>query len=79
MFQKYTVKFGQYVEASDDAIVANTMKTLTNTCLTMTPSGNFQSSIACVELTRGNILAHHIVTILPMQEQVRKLVNKWGL
>ena len=50
--KEYKVKFDQYVEVSDDAIITNTMKALAHICLSMGPSGNWQGSIACVDLNR---------------------------
>ena len=45
--------FGSYVEASTDAIVTNDMKSRTHSCISLRPSGNWQGSTKCFDLSTG--------------------------
>ena len=42
--QDCKVEFGQYIEASEDAMVTNTMNTQIPPCCEMGPSGNWKGS-----------------------------------
>ena len=73
------VKFGQYIKASEDDMVTNTMNTWTHPYIAMGPSRNWQGSTKCFDLCTGNIVTWRTVTAPPMPELIQKLVNTWGL
>ena len=75
-FKKHCrVEFRTYVEASMDEVVTNTLRDRTEECITLGPTGNFQGSIACLNLETGRVVTGMTVTALPMPDRViKKLV-----
>ena len=50
------VQFGTYVQASNDAIITNTMKLRAHGCIALGTSGNWQGSTKCVDLETGKVV-----------------------
>ena len=74
----YKVKFGAYIQASDDVIVTHTMKLRTHGCITLGTSRNWQGSTMCFELDNGNVVTRRVIEVLPMPDHIIERVNKWG-
>ena len=70
--------FGSYVEASTDAIVTNDMKSRTHSCSALGPSGNWQGSTKCFDLSTRKVVTRRTVREFPMPDHIKKSVNKWG-
>ena len=72
------VRFGTYVEAREDTQITNTMKSRTEECIVLGPSGNWEGSTTCFNLSSGVVVTRRTVTPLPMPDRIKKLVNSWG-
>eukprot|EP00804_Cyclotella_cryptica_P002560 CCRYP_010401-RA/>CCRYP_010401-RA protein AED:0.15 eAED:0.13 QI:0/0/0/0.5/1/1/8/0/1350 len=71
------VPFGAYVEASEDAIITNTMRPRTHGCIALGPSGNLQGSIKCFDLKTGMVVKRRVVHELPMPDSVIRRISYW--
>ena len=69
---------GSYVQASNDAIITNTMKLRTHGCVTLGTSGNWQGSTKCFDLETGKVVTRRVVKQVPYPDRVIKRVNEWG-
>ena len=72
------VRLGTYTEASEDAQIKNTMKSRTEECVSLCPSGNWQGSTMCFNLNNGVVVTQRTIIPLPMPDRIKKLVNRWG-
>ena len=72
------VQFGVYVQASDDALVTNTMQLCTHGCIALGTLGNWQSLPLCFILKTAKVVTRRIVNELPMPDRVVKRVNTLG-
>ena len=72
------VCFGTYMEASEDTQTTNTMKSRTEGCIALVPSGNLQGSTMCFNLNIVVVVKRITITPLPMPDQIKNLVNRWG-
>ena len=72
------VRFVMYVEARKDAQITNTMKSRTEECIVLGPSGNWEGSTTCFNLSSGVVVTRRTATPLPMPDRIKKLVNRWG-
>ena len=64
-----------YVEASTNAIITNDMASRTHSCISLGPSGNWQGSTKCFDLSTRDVLTHRTVKEVPMPDRVKKVVN----
>ena len=74
-FKDAKAMFGSYVEASRDDKITNDMKSRTDPCLALGPSGNLQGSVKCFDLKTGRILIRRTVTSMPVPDSLVKVVN----
>ncbi len=72
------VLFGAYVEASNDAIITNTMAERTHSCIALGPSGNLQGSVKCFDLLTGKLVIRRTVKVVPYPDRIIRLANSWG-
>ena len=72
------VQFGAYVQASNDAIITNTMKPRTHGCVALGTSGNWQGLTMCFDLDAGKVVTRRIIEEIPYPDCVIKRVNEWG-
>ena len=70
--------FGDYIEASSDEIVTNDMKSRTQGCISLGPSGNWQGSQVCFDLETGRVVLRMNIKVLPMPDSVIQVINDWG-
>ena len=68
--------FGSYIEASTYEIVTNDMKSRTHSCIALGPSGNWQGSTKCFDLSTRQVVIRRTVKEVPMPDRVVK--NKLG-
>eukprot|EP00956_Cyclotella_meneghiniana_P026461 scaffold57247_cov37-Cyclotella_meneghiniana.AAC.7 len=71
-------RFGSYVEASEDAIVTNTIKDRTQPCIVLGPTGNVQGGVYCYNLETKRVVERRTITPLPMPDRVIRRVIKLG-
>ena len=62
--------FGDYIEASEDAIITNTMRPQTHPCIALGPSNNLQGSVKCIDLETGRVVTRRNFEILPMPDRI---------
>ena len=74
----YKVLFGSYVEASNDAIITNTMKLRTHGCVALGTSGNWQGSTKCFDLETRKVVTRRVVKEVPYPDRVIKRLNDLG-
>ena len=72
------VLFGAYVQASDNAMVTNTMHLRTHGCVALGTAGNWQGSTQCFDLDTGKVVSRRIISVLPYPGYIVKRVNEWG-
>ena len=78
MNKDFKLRFGTYVEASKDAKIKSTMKSRTEECIALGPSGKWQGSTVCFHLNSGVVVTRRTVTPLPIPDRIKKLVNQKG-
>ena len=72
-------QFGDYIEPSIDAVITNDMKSRTQTCIAVGPSGNLQGSVTCFDLETGKVVIRRTINeVIPMPTRVIKSINQWG-
>ena len=76
--QDWKVLFGSYVQASNDAIITNTIKLRTHGCVAPGTSGNWQGSTKCFDVETGKVVTRRVVKQVPHPDRVIKRVNEWG-
>ena len=59
------VRFSTYMEASEDAQITNKMKSITERCIALGPSGNWKVSTMSFNLNCG-VVTRRTITPLPM-------------
>ena len=72
------VQFGSYVQASNDAIITNTMKLRTHGCVALGTSGNWQGSTNCFDLETKKVVTRRVFKVIPYPDRVIKRVNELG-
>ena len=72
------VLFGSYVQASNDAIITNTMKLRTHGCVALGTSGNWQGTTKCFDIETGKVVTRRVVKEVPYPDCVIKRVNDLG-
>ena len=72
------VLFGSYVQASNDAIITNTMKLRTHGCVVLGTSGNWQGSTKCFDIETGKVVPRRVVKVVPYPDCVIKRVDDLG-
>ena len=66
------VRWGAYVEASQDPDITNTMTDRTAPCIALGPTGNIQGSINCYNLETKQVITRRTIQPLPMPDRVLK-------
>ena len=64
------VRFGAYVQASDDAIVTTAMKLRTHGCVALGMTGNWQGSTMCFDLDTGKVVTRRVIEEMPYPDRV---------
>eukprot|EP00804_Cyclotella_cryptica_P025805 CCRYP_002681-RA/>CCRYP_002681-RA protein AED:0.69 eAED:0.64 QI:0/0/0/0.5/1/1/2/0/329 len=72
------VLFCAYIQASEDAIITNTMQPRTHACVALGPSGYLQGSVKCINLEMGMVVKSGTVTKLPMPDSIIRQISYWG-
>ena len=67
--------FGTYVEAREDAVITNDMKSRPDYLGT---TGNIQGTHKVYDIHTRKVKKPRTITEFPMPEQVITLVNEWG-
>ncbi len=72
------VRWGAYVEASQDPDITNTMNDRTVPCIALGPTGNIQGSVSCYNLQTKQVVTRRTIQPLPMPDRVIRRVVKLG-
>ena len=72
------VQFGVYVQASDDAIITNTMKLRTHGCVALGTIGKWQGSTMCFDLDTRKVVTRRVIEEIPYPDCITKRVNEWS-
>ena len=72
------VQFETYVEANDNEVITNDLKSRTTKYFTLGPSVDQQGSILYFNLINGIVVTRRTVKDMPQPNMFQDLVNMWG-
>ena len=72
------VRFGAYVEASNDPGITHKRAERAHSYLALGPSGNLQGSVKCFDLLPGKVVVHQKIKVLLRPDIILKLIHRWG-